>query len=97
MLDQLANGLELFGVLDAVKKKNPGQLRKLFTSEDQEQLPADDLLDMLNVTFSLNEGVKDQEICTYKSFCDFVQLVDCNGECAVVTVTLLCNNNVMVR
>lgn len=58
---------------------------------------ADVLLNMMMLDFSLNEQLKYQEICTYKSFCDFVQMLECKGMYNLLLLLILikqlfCNN-----
>jgi len=50
LIDQMANGLQLHGVLDSVKK-HKDQLRKVFVAQEQEHISADDLFAHLSHIF----------------------------------------------
>ena len=77
MVEQLATGFKQHCVLEAIRKY-PDLLRKLFLSNGGD-ITADMLLGLMKVTFSLNDGRKEQEISTYKAFCEFLELLDCHG------------------
>ena len=79
MLNELASGLELFGVLQAIKR-HPDEMRKLFTITSSEDMSSDELLNILCVAFSLHQSLKDEEISTYKAFCDFLQKLEYKGK-----------------
>ena len=95
MVDQLAGGLQLFEVLPAIKKHKE-EMHKLFICDGEEEISADVLLNMMMLDFSLNEQLKYQEIRTYKSFCDFVQMLECKGMYNLLLLLLIkqlfCNN-----
>lgn len=74
MVDQLAEGLKLFGVIDAIKQHGK-QMHKWFVADMQEEMTPDTLLSMIIVIFSNNEAQKDAEMATYKAFCDFLQSI----------------------
>ena len=74
MIDQLADGLKLFGVTDAIKQYGK-HMHKWFVADMQEELTPDTLLSMNVVVFSNNEAQKDAEMRTYKAFCEFLQSV----------------------
>lgn len=55
MVDQLAEGLKLFGVIDAIKQHGK-QMHKWFVADMQEEMTPDTLLSMIIVIFSNNEA-----------------------------------------
>lgn len=79
MLSQLADGLKLFGVLQAMQRY-PSVMKPLFTAEERKIFTSDDFSAMLVTTFSVSQIKKDQEIQTYKAFADFVQSLQYGGE-----------------
>eukprot|EP00794_Sanderia_malayensis_P001483 gene1483-1640_t len=74
MLDQLADGLQLFDVLRMLRECKE-QMRKSFTADYRVDITPDVLLGIMTATFSYNQQLKDLESLTYKVFCEFIQLL----------------------
>ena len=74
MLDQMMEGLKLYGVLDQMKKYKP-QLETIFTPTPGGGMTDGEFLDLLKVMYSDKQTEKEKEINTYKAMSDFVQLL----------------------
>jgi hypothetical protein len=72
MLDQLAEGLKLFGVLELIKKRE-NETRQVFTLSAGSIITDDQMIDLLKPIYDDNTQRKEIEINTYKAMCDFVQ------------------------
>ncbi|XP_031565225.1 G2/M phase-specific E3 ubiquitin-protein ligase-like [Actinia tenebrosa] len=78
MLNQMAKGLELYGVLDEITK-NKEEMRKVFTFDNFEELTNASLRALWSINFSLPQKLKEDEIITYKAFADFICMVEYEG------------------
>lgn len=72
MLDQLAEGLNAFGVFDLVKRHR-NAMKCIFTPNFTRSITEELLIHLLSPSFSDNTLQKDKEINTFKAMCDFVQ------------------------
>ncbi len=72
MLDQLAEGLKLFGVLELIKK-HENEMRLVFTHSASSIITDDQMIDLFKPIYDDNTQMKEIEINTYKAMCDFVQ------------------------
>ena len=72
MLDQLAEGLKLFGVLDLIKDYE-NEMRQVFTHSASSIVTDDQMIDLFKPIYDDNTQRKEIEINTHKALCDFVQ------------------------
>ena len=72
MLDQLAEGLKLFGVLDLVRE-HEDEMRHIFTHNASSIVTDDQTIDLFKPFYDDNTQRKEMEINTYKAMCDFVE------------------------
>ena len=77
MVNQMALGLQLFGVLEAIQQ-HPKLMRPLFVCSAAD-LTADTFLDMLDVVYSPRQLEKEKEMQTFKCFCDYIQALQYEG------------------
>jgi hypothetical protein len=80
MLDQIGSGLQLFGILDSIKK-HPQLLEPVFTESSFFKPNADTFLGNMMGNFS-EHGSNDKllEIDVYKYFTDFIEDCEYSGE-----------------
>jgi hypothetical protein len=81
MLDQISYGLQLFGILDSMKK-NPQLLEPVFNTASSFFKPnADTFLGNMMGNFSEHgSNVKMVEVDVYKYFTDFIEDCECSGK-----------------
>ena len=78
MLDQLADGLKTYGILDLVKR-HQNTMKCIFTPNSTSNVTEELLIHLLSPSFSDNTSQKDKEINTFKAMCDFVQELQYKG------------------
>jgi hypothetical protein len=79
MLDQLVEGLKMFGVLELIKK-HENQMKCVFTPVTNSCITVGQIIDLMSPSYSDSRQMKDKEINTYKAMCDFVEELYHNGE-----------------
>ena len=79
MLDQLADGLKAFGILDLVKRHR-NAMKCIFTPNFTSSVTEELLFHLLSPSYSDNTQQKDEEINTFKAMCDFVQELQYKGK-----------------
>lgn len=85
MIKELEQGMNLFGVLDAVKQQ-PRLFEGVFSAESSQfDVTVDDLLDSLEVHYSQSQFLKEAEEDAFKYFCDTMQNI-AHAEIAEVTL-----------
>lgn len=81
MIKELEQGMNLFGVLDAVKQQ-PRLFEGVFSAESSQfDVTVDDLLDSLEVHYSQSQFLKEAEEDAFKYFCDTMQNIAHAGTC----------------
>lgn len=79
MIEQLAQGLSLFGILD-VMRKHSSQVANVFTPEGWSDITCDEFMQLLHPDFS-EDGtrMKELEINVFKHFADFITSLQYDG------------------
>ena len=79
MLDQLADGLKAFGILD-LDKRHRNAMKCIFTPNFTSSVTEELLFHLLSPNkTSDNTQQEDKEINTFKAMCDFVQELQYKG------------------
>ena len=77
---QIQSGLKECGLTKYLKNE-PEIWRPLFESGNMFMVSAGEILDQINVDFSMSQLAKDKEIDTFKFFSDVLECIDAGGKC----------------
>lgn len=78
MIKELEQGMNLFGVLNAVRQQ-PRLFEGVFVESGQFDITLDDLLDSLEVCYSQSQFLKEAEEDVFKYFSDTMQSIAHSG------------------
>lgn len=80
MINQVKEGLAVYGVLDAIQNE-PELFKPVFVPGEMFIVTSEEFLDELTVTYSEKQQEKIAEENTFKHFCDFVEHLYHVGKC----------------